>query len=303
MSARIEERPAAASTIAGFVRTGRAYVLIADDDVAEGQVFRDTMMENHFACDVVGNADDVLAAFTVRDYDLIVLNLRMGQAEALTAARQVREKERSFPEPRIPILLFSGGATEAEREKAHAAGIDDVVVRPQDAAGLMALLERFVETERRTPPSMIPREPIHYPALLALCGKDEARARTALEGFAQQLGTHIASLRQAIAAGQIAEVARLGDQVRQAAAQVASGRIQRAAFLLSKITAPRQLKETAGDQVDELAKAARDLEVWMRLHLGQSFLRSRPRVAPIKTHMIKLSSFLKKRMDVFSKAP
>ena len=110
MSARIEERPASAATLAGFVRTGRAYVLFADDDATEGVAFRDALMENHFSCDVVHNADDVLSAFAVRDYDLILLNLRMGQAESHAAARKVRDKERHCPEPRVPIVMFSGGA-------------------------------------------------------------------------------------------------------------------------------------------------------------------------------------------------
>ena len=177
------------------------------------------------------------------------------------------------------------------------------MVRPKDKEALAELLSQLISFDRRTPPSLIPREPIHYPALLALCAKDEARARAALEGFAAVLKEQMELLRTAMTQEQAADAARVGETLRQAASQVASGRVQRTAFVLTKVASARQLKDQGRDSLEELERASRDLAVWMRLQLGQSFMRSRPRIVPIKSHMIKLSSFLKKRLDVFAKAP
>ncbi len=302
MAARVERQKEPSATPAPLPAV-KAYLLVVDDDHAESGVLRERLRENGIMADLVHNAADAIRAFSVRDFDMIVMNLRVPLQAGLGATRSIRDKERHFPEPRVPIMMFSAGASETERKHAKELGIDDVVLRPKDAAALQELVQSKVEYERRTPSSSISREPINYPSLLILCGKDEAKAQEKLEQFAKQVQASLEEIRAALAASDLEMARRSGEQLRQIAVQMASGRIQRTAALLAKLTSPGQLRDRGAELVKELESHVRDLAIWRELKIGQQIVMPRAKTGPIKTHIVKLSNFLKKRSDIFSKAP
>lgn len=302
MAARVERQKEPSVTPAQL-SAAKAYLLVVDDDHAESEMLRERLRESGIMADIVHNAEDSVRAFSVRDFDMIVMNLRTPLQSGLGAAHSIREKERHFPEPRVPIMMFSGGASESERKRAKDLGIDDVVPRPKDAAELQGLVQSKVEYERRTPSSSISREPINYPSLLILCGKDEAKAQEKLEQFVGHVQAALEQIRAAVAASDLETARRCGEQLRQAAVQMASGRIQRTAALLAKLTSPGQLRDRGAELVKELESHVRDLMIWRELKIGQQIVMPRAKAGPIKTHIVKLSNFLKKRSDIFSKAP
>lgn len=302
MPARIEK---STETLQGEQMAGaaRAYLLLADDDPAEGRAFSEVLHGQGYACDVVGSADDTVRAFLVRDYDLILLSLRASLSASLGAAKTIRDKERHYPEPRVPIVVLSAGPTEEERRQALAGGIDDVVRKPRDSNALQELLNKAMETQRRIPASLIPREPILYPRLLASCQRSEELAKQILDGFANLLQATIADLRAAIGTGDVALARRAGEQLRQTAAKVGSGRIQRTAVLVTRLTTAGALKDQGRELLRDLEHAERDLATWREMKLGQVVLAPRTPGGPVRTTIIRFSSFLKNRMDIFSKTP
>jgi DNA-binding response OmpR family regulator len=277
--------------------------LLADDDATASAAVREMLLQNDCACDLVHHGEQAVKAFTARDYDLIMISLRAPLGSGLATATMIRNKERHFPVPRVPMVLLSAGTSDVERKVAKNAGFDEVMHRPADSVELRSLLVKMVKDETRTPPSLIPREPIHYPTLLLVCGKDDAKAQDLLDKFQRKLKEAVADLQSAVAANNLELSRQVAQQLRQLSTQVASGRVQRIALLLTRLSSIMLLHRDGPDLIKDIESASADLAIWRELRLGQCVPKSRPRISPIKTNMIRLSSFLKKRLDIFSKSP
>ena len=304
MSARIDAPPQPTPDSASPAGSLSLYLLLASDDAAAAAAMRETFARDFFACDLVRVADDAARAFAVRDYDCILLNLRtpLRSRYDLDAVKAIRSMERHFPEPRVPMFIFSENVSAEDRALAQEAGADDII---PNAKILDALRERLAAAtaERRTPTEMIPREPVNYPALLAACGRDESLAQRMIETFARTMDETIRDARTALAAKDVALLRRVAEHLRQNAAHAMSGRVQRAAFLLTKIDVGPQMKDRGDELLRDLEKAEKDLAVWRELELGRALSGVKPKPRPIHTHMLKLSHFLKSRLDIFSRSP
>ena len=288
--------------IARLTHNETMYMLVANDDVAEGAVIREALFENLYACDVVRNAEDAVRAFCARDYDMILLSLRSTLSKVLESVKTIREHERHFPEPRIPVFILSAAASDAARQEAVSVGVDDVVATPRDYAELCKIISKATSLQRRTPPTLIPREPLNYQTLLVDNNKDEAKTSKQVEEFAKLLRETIRDVRTALAAKDLDLVRRSAEQMRQMARSLKSGRVQRTAYLLTKLEEPfAQAAARGRELLRELEQAENDLAVWRELQLGQivvgSESKTRSKVSPLK-----LSNFLKKKLDVFSKS-
>lgn len=304
MPARIEEsKPEVATARANLTGPERGYLLVADDNAADAALFRDALISNSYACDVVRSSEEMLRAFMVRDYDLILINLRLPLPSVYEAVRSIRNKERHYPEPKVPIFVLSAGVSEAERSRARDAGATDVVRKPSEYAGLQAILDGAVTGEPRTPHEMIPREPVRYIALLSQCKQDSVKAHQAIDELAGQINDTIRDVRIALEARDVELTKRAAEQLRQSASRAASGRIQRTALLLTRLTTPGRLQEQGRELLQELKAAQEDLALWREMKLGQTVVATKVAMAQPRTSILKLSSFLKNRLDIFSRAP
>lgn len=279
----------------------KGYLLMADDRAEEGARFRGMLHQLGYACDLVRSGDEVARAFRVRDYDLILLSLHAAFAGVLDTARAVRNMERHFPEPRIPIVALSAGATETERKQARDGGMDDVVRRPAGADELQVILARVLSEERRIPDPLIPREPIQYARLLASREGSEERVRQELDAFERLLQSTIVDLQTALHAGDIDLARRAGEQLRQTSAQIGSGRLQRLAVLVTRLRSATRFKEDGRELLADLERAAADLATWRLMGLGQAVIRPAAPEGRMRTTIVRLSGLLRNRLDVFSR--
>ena len=155
----------------------------------------------------------------------------------------------------------------------------------------------------RTPAALIPREPLNYHALVASCQRDEDAAQKKIADFAALLHDAIRDVRTAVEAKDVELLKRVGENLRQEAIHVASGRVQRTAVLLARLNSSAGLRDQARELVQELKEEEQDLAVWRALNLGQAIASLKSRTSPAKTTILKLSNFLKNRLDIFSRAP
>jgi CheY-like chemotaxis protein len=301
MSVRIDAGAEPDDRLPKLVKSETLYMLVANDDGTEAAVMREALFENGYACDIVSSAEDVVRAFAARDYDLILVNLRSTLRVTLEAVRAIREHERHFPEPRVPLFILSAAANSSALEEAKGAGADDVMAKPRDYSEFCEILGRAASLERRTPQSLIPREPLHYQTVFAANEKDEARTARKIEQFAQMLCDAIRDVRTAIAAKDFELARRTAEQLRQTARELPSGRVQRTAYLLTKLDGlPQQAATRGRELLRELEQTEKDLSVWRELQLGQIVVGGESKTRS-KVSSIKLSTFLKKRLDVFAK--
>ena len=131
------------------------HVLVVEDNRVNQLVA--TGILEHLGC-TVDVASDGLAAVArltaPHDYDAVLMDCRMPRLDGFDATRQVRERE---PDDRhVPIIAMTASALEGERERCLAAGMDDYLTKPVDAAAIERVLLRWTRGEPEDRPESPP---------------------------------------------------------------------------------------------------------------------------------------------------
>ncbi|MGA9800847.1 MAG: ATP-binding protein [Terriglobales bacterium] len=84
-----------------------------------------------------------LDAWRERAFDLILMDVQMADMDGFEATAIIREQERSSAK-HMPIIAMTAHAMVGDRERCLAAGMDDYVSKPINAADLFAAIERVM---------------------------------------------------------------------------------------------------------------------------------------------------------------
>jgi signal transduction histidine kinase/CheY-like chemotaxis protein len=143
-------RPAAEATASSVVATQAAHaaVLLAEDNEINARIV--TRMLERLGADVTHARDGLEALDAARaamrgerpEFDLILMDVRMPGLDGLEATRILRvEEARAGARPAM-IAALTANAFDEDRKAARAAGLDEFLTKPVEAAQLHALLTR-----------------------------------------------------------------------------------------------------------------------------------------------------------------
>jgi two-component system sensor histidine kinase/response regulator len=99
----------------------------------------------------VPNGRRAVEELSVRDYDLVLMDLHMPELDGVAATRQVRSGEAGPVAREVWIAAVTADARREQRERAFAAGVNDYVEKPFTLADIEAALRRY-RAERRSAP-------------------------------------------------------------------------------------------------------------------------------------------------------
>jgi len=149
MAARKEENVAPAPAKFPDQQPRRAYrVLIAEDNIVNQRVAIYMMEKQGHHVSYVQNGEEVLDAMEKNIFDLILMDVQMPLMDGLKATELIRKKERATG-AHIPIVAMTAHAMKGDRERCLAAGMDDYVAKPLNAADLSQAIERAIQLSRR----------------------------------------------------------------------------------------------------------------------------------------------------------
>lgn len=150
---------------AGEVANNEAKSILLVEDLPFNQTVAKLLLENDgHHVQVAGNGREALVTLAERSFDVIFMDVRMPIMDGLTATRLIRRCE-NHPNPmaredndliqavaarvrggHIVIVGMTGDATDDGQEECRAAGMDGVVFKPFDMAGLMEVLAKYSTT-------------------------------------------------------------------------------------------------------------------------------------------------------------
>lgn len=157
MSTHEPSVPAAGSAQPAPVTDGpsKGRILVVEDNEVNQLVARATVSGLGYAVDVVSNGAEALSATADSRYSAVLMDCHMPVMDGFEATRQIRG--RAGTHTRLPIIAMTAGALDGDRERCLAAGMDDYLAKPVDAAALEATLARWVpEPEPRPVPQPAP---------------------------------------------------------------------------------------------------------------------------------------------------
>ena len=206
--------PAAPSQVSAVPQEpSRGRILVVEDNEVNQLVARATVSRLGYAVDVVSNGVEALAATAGSRYAAVLMDCHMPVMDGFEATRQIRRRDGRHP--RLPIIAMTAGALDGDRERCLAAGMDDYLAKPVDAAALEATLLHWVpEPEGRLVPGLVPQPlavtggaPVAAPALdqdriaiLRELGPEDGRGLLpeAAAAFRRELPARIAALQAAV---------------------------------------------------------------------------------------------------------
>jgi CheY-like chemotaxis protein len=126
-----------------------AHLLLAEDNLINQKVAIGLLRKLGYTCDVAADGLEVLRAFEVRRYDLILMDCQMPELDGYETTRRLRHVG-----SRIPIVAMTANAMSGDRERCLEAGMDDFVTKPVSPAALEAALQHWLgkSHERSLPP-------------------------------------------------------------------------------------------------------------------------------------------------------
>ncbi|MCC6072624.1 two-component regulator propeller domain-containing protein [Massilia sp. GCM10020059] len=140
----------------------RLTVLCAED-FPTNQIIIRTMLEDlgHYA-DVVPNGLLAVAACARTDYDLVLMDGRMPEMDGASATRLIRAggpADAPVRDPGVMIVALTANASEEDRARYLAAGMDDFLTKPIDEAALYAQLGNAVVRQLARGVALAPMPP------------------------------------------------------------------------------------------------------------------------------------------------
>ncbi len=142
--------PAAAPTPPG--RNGRRslHILLVEDNLGNQKLAVRLLEKQGHTVEVANDGAAALDAVARGSFHLVLMDVQMPGMDGFEATLAIRERERSTGEY-VPIVAMTAHAMSGVRERCLAAGMDDYITKPIDAAHLNAMIDQVALTESLRP--------------------------------------------------------------------------------------------------------------------------------------------------------
>ena len=144
-----ESAPNAASTgTATSYSSSPAHILVAEDNEINQLIIRDTLQRLGCVVDCVADGQQVVNCFSQDSYDLILMDLQMPFVNGFDAAKTIRRMEKHNVSgdclSHTPMLAMTARASQEDKQRCLALGMDDYLVKPVSINTLRAMLKQHL---------------------------------------------------------------------------------------------------------------------------------------------------------------
>jgi CheY-like chemotaxis protein/HPt (histidine-containing phosphotransfer) domain-containing protein len=229
-------------------------ILLAEDNLVNQRLAVRQLRRLGHTADAVANGRQVLAALQQHVYDVLLLDCQMPELDGYETARTIRKQEVPLSSSAGPIrrplriIAMTANTMEGDRERCVAAGMDDYIPKPVRLPDLEAALQRATETlaadSTPSPPSpetaVEPAEEtldlsmLRSLSELNVPGESDAATEMA-ELFLRNAAPLRDRMREAAAAGDLADFARAAHSLKGSAGGLGARRLSRLCADLEKL--------------------------------------------------------------------
>jgi signal transduction histidine kinase/ActR/RegA family two-component response regulator len=142
-----EEGNGAHPAAAAETESGKATILVAEDNAVNQKVVGAILKRHGYRVEVALDGGEVLPALQRQRIDLVLMDVQMPVVDGLEAARMVRADPRWKD---LPIVALTAHAMTGDRDRCLASGMDDYVTKPVNRGQLIAVIEKHLARTRGT---------------------------------------------------------------------------------------------------------------------------------------------------------
>lgn len=190
--------------MATWVELPPMHILIADDIPQNLELLEIALRRDGHRVTTASDGLQVLACIAEQHPDLVLMDVQMPQLDGLQATLRLREQEKRFGHPRLPVIALTASVLEEDFRAAREAGMDGFATKPLDFPELYAEIARVLGLNKAPrvplPEPVSTAEAIDWSRGTALWG-DRSRLLQALAKFHEAWPDYRRQLTQAIAKG------------------------------------------------------------------------------------------------------
>jgi CheY-like chemotaxis protein/HPt (histidine-containing phosphotransfer) domain-containing protein len=179
-------------------------ILVAEDNEFNAQLLEQLLGRRGHRVRLAGNGRAALRLAGEEAFDLLLLDVHMPELDGFQVVGAIRERERAAG-GHLPIIALTARSRKEDRERCLAAGMDDFLSKPIQAADLWAAIDRVLrraegKTQGPVPSSLLPppSSVLDPPVLLAACGGDAVILEKICQTFRDRLPDHLGAVRDAL---------------------------------------------------------------------------------------------------------
>ena len=178
-------------------------ILVAEDNEFNAQLLEQLLVRRGHRVRLANNGREALALAEEGAFDLLLLDVHMPELDGFQVVQAIRERERTAG-GHLPVIALTARSRKEDRERCLAAGMDDFLAKPIQAADLWAAIDRVVRPKCPRLPSRMPTRPGSCSTprvLLAACGGDAIILEKICQAFRARLPDHLTAVQDALRSG------------------------------------------------------------------------------------------------------
>ena len=220
-------------------------ILLAEDNLVNQKVGRQTLAKIGYKVDVVSNGVEVIAAWETGRYHLILMDCQMPVMDGYQATREIRLREHGTSH--IPIIALTADAMLGTERLCREAGMDDYLTKPLDRTRLSKTLDRHlasagprlkvVESDTPSPLTHVSADaPVDWDHIVAVSDGDQEFAQELVQLFIDSGDAALREIREALDRGDLVAMGSAAHSFKGSSANIhaesasaAAGRLEEAA--------------------------------------------------------------------------
>jgi CheY-like chemotaxis protein len=119
-------------------------ILLVDDNLINQQVAQGKLRTLGYAPDVATNGAEAIIALEQINYDLVLMDCQMPVMDGFAATGVIRDPGSNVLNHSVPVIAMTANDMKSDRERCHAAGMDDFLTKPVKVEALAAMVEKWV---------------------------------------------------------------------------------------------------------------------------------------------------------------
>jgi len=232
-----------------------ARVLLVEDNPTNQQVAMEFLQQAGLLVDLAANGQEGLDKVVTENYELVLMDVQMPVMDGLEATRRIRSRGLN-----LPIVAMTAHAMHSDYELSLAAGMNDHMTKPIDAARLEALLLQWIPDKDRgeTPcsppvngrraemdgPGPFPRiDGLNFELGLQRTAGNAGLYHKLLREFAQDQHDVVSRIRANMTTETLPHAERIAHSIKGAAATLGADTVSRMAYALELGLRQRNLDE------------------------------------------------------------
>lgn len=227
------------SRVHSAVKADAPVVLVADDHPVNRKLLSIQLGLLGLRAESAANGEAALALWRDGRFALVITDCHMPKMDGYELTRAIRQIEADEARARTPIFAWTANALAGEAERCHAAGMDELLVKPADLAQLKEAVSKWLVVADVTKPVHAGHEgsgdtqamPIDFKVLDELAGNAADKAEI-LQDFMAQTRSDLADLEAALEMQDIPGSVRIAHRMKGASRMVGAHELANACMAM-----------------------------------------------------------------------